>query len=45
MEDGTRLKVSMTVVGVGVQPITKFLCNSGVKLDEENGGVLTDEYC
>jgi 3-phenylpropionate/trans-cinnamate dioxygenase ferredoxin reductase subunit len=39
---GRRLECDFVVVGVGVEPVTEVVANTGVKLDN---GIVVDEYC
>lgn len=42
LNDGDRLEADLVVVGIGVQPATKFL--EGVDLDSKDQSVLVNEY-
>lgn len=39
---GRHIECDFVVVGVGVEPVTEFMVNSGVKIDN---GIVVDEFC
>lgn len=41
-QSGRQLECDFVVVGVGVEPVTEVVAESGVKLDN---GIVVDEYC
>jgi NADPH-dependent 2,4-dienoyl-CoA reductase/sulfur reductase-like enzyme/nitrite reductase/ring-hydroxylating ferredoxin subunit len=43
LKDGTELPADLVILGVGVAPATKFLAESGLKL-EKDGGIEVDGY-
>ena len=45
LDDGTKLDVSMVIVGTGIEPSTQFLkrTDTGIKLDK-TGAIITDVF-
>ncbi len=43
LDDGTRLKADLLLLGAGVFPATKFLADSGLQMDNW-GGIICDPF-
>jgi len=44
LTDGTKLPADLVILGVGVKPATAFLSESQLKLSDDDGAVLVDQY-
>ncbi|HKS98742.1 MAG TPA: FAD-dependent oxidoreductase [Rugosimonospora sp.] len=44
LSDGSTLDADLVIVGIGSAPATGWLAGSGVRLHDEDGGVICDEY-